>query len=62
MGSNMTEDAVKKIIFSKQELRYIPVIANVNVGHVQPIATIPYGGRATITARGSKTSFIIEQN
>jgi muramoyltetrapeptide carboxypeptidase len=61
-ATNMTEAAIKKIIFSKVELREIPVIANVNFGHVQPIATIPYGGNATISAKGLKTKIILEQS
>jgi muramoyltetrapeptide carboxypeptidase LdcA involved in peptidoglycan recycling len=57
----MTESAIEKIIFSKPELRETPVIANVNFGHVQPIATIPFGCRAMISAKGTKTKIIIEQ-
>jgi muramoyltetrapeptide carboxypeptidase LdcA involved in peptidoglycan recycling len=60
-ATNMTESAIEKIIFSKPELRETPVIANVNFGHVQPIATIPFGCRATILAKGTKTKIIIEQ-
>jgi muramoyltetrapeptide carboxypeptidase len=60
-ATNMTDAAIKKIIASKQELRHLPVIANVNFGHVQPIATIPIGGHATITAKGSDTKIMIEQ-
>lgn len=58
--TNMTEAAIKKIIYSKEELRHLPVIANVNFGHVQPIATIPFGGKATIFANESYTKIIIE--
>jgi muramoyltetrapeptide carboxypeptidase len=60
-ATNMTDAAIKKIIASKQELRHLPVIANVNFGHAQPIATIPFGGHATITAKGSDTKIMIEQ-
>jgi muramoyltetrapeptide carboxypeptidase len=59
--TNMTEAALQKIISSKEELRHLPVIANVNFGHIQPIATIPFGGKATILANGADTKIIIEQ-
>jgi muramoyltetrapeptide carboxypeptidase len=59
--SNMTADALRKIISSKQELNKLPVIANVNFGHVQPITTIPVGGFATISAFEGKTEILIEQ-
>lgn len=61
-ATNMTETAIKKIINSKHELRKIPVIANVNFGHVQPMATIPYGGKATVSAIGLKIKIILEQS
>ncbi|MFE8702093.1 S66 peptidase family protein [Cytobacillus sp. FJAT-54145] len=60
-SSNVTEEALRKIIYSKRELKDIPIIANVNFGHVSPIATIPVGAMATITAKGTQTEIIIEQ-
>jgi len=59
--SHMTEEALRKIIATKKELKNIPIIANVNFGHVQPIATFPLGANATISASGEKTEIIIEQ-
>lgn len=60
-NSQVTDEAMKKIIVSKKELRGIPVIANVNFGHVQPYATIPIGGKAVIKAQGSESEIWIEQ-
>jgi muramoyltetrapeptide carboxypeptidase len=61
-ASNVTEAALKKVISSKREFKDIPVFANVNFGHVQPMATIPFGARATISAAGTETTKItIEQ-
>lgn len=59
--SNITLEAIRKIIGSKQELKGVPVIANVNFGHTQPIATIPIGGNGMISAAGKQTNIIIEQ-
>ncbi|MGN7177906.1 LD-carboxypeptidase [Paenibacillus sp. FSL R5-0490] len=61
-NSQVTDEALKKIIVSKKELRDIPVIANVNFGHVQPYATIPIGGKAVIKAQGFESEIWIEQN
>ncbi|MEH7176546.1 S66 family peptidase [Neobacillus vireti] len=58
-ASNVTEAALRMIIESKQELRNIPVIANVNFGHVQPIATIPMGAQAAISGKGLSTNITI---
>lgn len=60
-NSQVTDEALKRIINSKKELQGIPVIANVNFGHVEPFATIPIGGRAAISARESKCEIWIEQ-
>lgn len=57
--SNVTEAALRRVIETKLELKGIPVIANVNFGHVQPIATIPFGAKATISGKGSKTDITI---
>lgn len=42
--SNMTDDLLVKIIKTKQELKNIPVIANVDFGHSDPKITFPIGG------------------
>lgn len=60
--SHVTEEALRRIIASKRELQHIPVIANVNFGHTSPIATIPIGAKATISAKmDGTTEIIIEQ-
>lgn len=59
--SHMTEEALRKIIFSKEELKGIPIIANVNIGHTSPMATIPLGAKATISAFGNDTEIMIWQ-
>lgn len=59
--SNMTEAALEQIIKSKRELTNIPVIANVNIGHVYPFATIPIGASASVRAKGNDTEITIEQ-
>jgi muramoyltetrapeptide carboxypeptidase len=58
--SNMTEYALKSIISSKKEISHLPIIANVNFGHTQPLATIPLGAYASFTARPSGTDILIE--
>lgn len=60
-NSQVTEEALRKIIESKKELHGIPVIADVNFGHVQPYATFPIGGRAAIKAKGFESEIWIEQ-
>ncbi|WP_374722339.1 hypothetical protein [Peribacillus tepidiphilus] len=34
----------------------IPIVSNVNFGHVYPFITLPIGGKARIHAKGGKVS------
>lgn len=45
-GSEMDREMLEFIINNKEELKNIPVIANVDYGHSTPIITIPLGGYA----------------
>ncbi len=47
-NSEMTEEKIEKIIATKKELADIPVIANVNFGHANPIMTFPIGGTVSL--------------
>lgn len=46
--SNVTDELLIKIIKTKKELNNIPVIANVDFGHTNPMITFPIGGKAKI--------------
>jgi muramoyltetrapeptide carboxypeptidase len=61
-ASGMTNEKIIKIIKSKQELRNIPVIANVNLGHVSPIFTFPIGGTCTLQAFPNKIQLTIKEH
>ena len=54
--SNITDDALARIIKGKKELDHMPVIANVECSHTSPIATLPIGGTAMISAEPGRTS------
>lgn len=45
----MNADVIEKIIRTKKQLLNIPVLFNVDFGHVYPLSTIPIGGTARIT-------------
>jgi muramoyltetrapeptide carboxypeptidase len=46
----MTRPMLEAIVRSKRELRSMPIIANMDFGHTDPIATIPVGGMAHVIA------------
>ena len=47
-GSQITREGLEYIINTKEELKNMPIIANVDFGHTYPLLTIPLGGTATI--------------
>ena len=47
---DMTRTKLQHIVDSNQRLRGVPVIANLDFGHTDPILTIPVGARAWVTA------------
>ncbi len=46
--SKVSNNLLTQIIKTKEELKDIPVIANVDFGHTEPLITFPVGGRARI--------------
>lgn len=58
-STKMTDELLKKIIFSKKELLNIPIISDVTIGHTMPIATFPIGGRVRLVAQENSVEFNI---
>lgn len=48
-GSKVTREGLEYIINTKEKLKDLPVLANVDFGHTAPLLTIPLGGTATLT-------------
>lgn len=46
--SQISLEKLERIIKNKKELSSFPIIANVNFGHITPIATLPIGGKIKI--------------
>lgn len=57
--TKMTKELLNKIINTKKELQNIPVIANVDIGHTTPQATMPIGGCMEILADANDTKILI---
>lgn len=52
-ASKVAMEDVRQIIRSKN-LKNIPVVANVDFGHTQPLLTLPIGGRMSVSASAKK--------
>lgn len=50
--SNVTREKLEFILKNKPALNNMPIIANIDMGHTTPIATIPLGAQAQITLDG----------
>ncbi len=57
-ASHISLDILKTIIQNKKELKNMPIIANVDFGHTDPMITFPIGGAVQIEAV-DKTKLII---
>jgi muramoyltetrapeptide carboxypeptidase LdcA involved in peptidoglycan recycling len=57
--SKMTRELLAKIIETKPELKSIPVVANVNLGHTLPLSTLPIGGEIEITATSENAKILV---
>ena len=44
----MSDETIKKIMLSKNELKNIPIIFNLDFGHTTPMFTFPIGGEAVL--------------
>lgn len=61
-SSEMNRERLKTIIQNKKELRHMPVIANVDFGHTDPMITFPIGGTIKIAADANKVQMEILQH
>lgn len=58
-ASNMSLNLLKTIIQTKKELQGLPIIANVDFGHTDPMITFPVGGTIKIRAKDDVKMMII---
>ncbi len=57
-ASTMTEDLMCSVVRSAG-LSGVPVLANIDVGHTEPVATFPVGGEAELVVDGAASSLVI---
>ena len=61
-ASEVALEQLKKAILAKAELRRMPVVANVDFGHTDPMITFPIGGRAELIVSGKKADLTIVEH
>ena len=59
-GSKMNLEKLKYIIETKSELKKLPIIANADFGHTNPLITFPIGGRAKLKVNDKVELIILE--
>ncbi|MDR1694637.1 MAG: LD-carboxypeptidase [Lactobacillaceae bacterium] len=52
--SNISKDRLSAILMSKEQIKDLPIIANVDFGHSTPIIAFPIGGTASIEFRDGR--------
>ncbi len=58
-NTDMTIEKLQQIIKAKEELKNIPIFANVDFGHTNPMITFPIGGTTKILAKKDQVKFEI---
>ena len=58
----MTRALLDQIIAGQPGLSGLPVLANVDIGHTNPMATIPLGGEAAISAGPGDLSVVLTRH
>ncbi len=61
-ASRMTRDLLEQIVSTKRQLRGVPVVANVDFGHTDPLLTFPVGGHVSIAAKGGHADLRVTQH
>jgi len=61
-NTDMTIEKLKYIIKTKEELKNMPIFANVDFGHTNPMITFPIGGAAKISVKNNQVKFEILQH
>ncbi len=59
-ASNMTNKILKKILLTKKEIKDMPIIADVDCGHVTPQITFPIGGTCRVVSASDSELEIIK--
>jgi muramoyltetrapeptide carboxypeptidase LdcA involved in peptidoglycan recycling len=61
-ATNMTRQLLEQIINGQPQLADLPVLANVDVGHTSPMATLPIGGQVVVSAQPGDLHLILAQH
>jgi muramoyltetrapeptide carboxypeptidase LdcA involved in peptidoglycan recycling len=58
-ASHMSRELLEQIIATQPVLSRIPVLANLDVGHTNPLVTFPIGGQVRLTVTDAETSLTL---
>jgi muramoyltetrapeptide carboxypeptidase LdcA involved in peptidoglycan recycling len=50
-ASHISDEEMRYVIQTKEELRNMPIVVNADFGHTTPIFTFPIGGRCDLEAQ-----------
>jgi muramoyltetrapeptide carboxypeptidase LdcA involved in peptidoglycan recycling len=61
-ASNMTRPLLEQIIARQPVLAGLPVLANVDIGHTSPMATLPIGGQVAMSAEPGDLHLVLTRH
>ncbi|GAA4929873.1 LD-carboxypeptidase [Nonomuraea thailandensis] len=60
--TRMTRPLLEQIVATQPALEGVPVLANLDVGHTYPLATVPIGGLAELAVGGGEASLTLRRH
>lgn len=61
-ASNIDRDALSAMLAGRRELQGIPVVANLDIGHTNPLLTFPVGGEVSVDATADAARIAITRH
>ncbi|MDQ3343979.1 MAG: LD-carboxypeptidase, partial [Actinomycetota bacterium] len=61
-ASGVTRGSLRELVARTPRLRGIPVVANADVGHTNPLFTYPVGGAAQLVADPEDPHVVLERH
>lgn len=60
--SKMTDEKIERLITLRPQLKAIPIVANTDFGHTNPMFTFPIGGKVRLSARQNKVQLTFTEH
>ncbi len=61
-ASKMTDEKIRRLVALRPQLKGIPIVANADFGHTNPLFTFPIGGKVRLSAKQNKVQITFTEH